>query len=500
MGRENKKISAKVTSAPSVLYNIFMQKKFYITTAIPYVNGRPHIGHALEYFQADTIRRYHQIKGEETCLLSGADENALKNVQAAEKENLDTQAYLDKYAKIWKDSYDKLGVRLDVFQRGSDKKLHWPGVQQLWSRCNKNGDIYKKSYEGMYCVGCESFKTNEELVGGLCPEHQKAPEYVKEENYFFRLSKYQTSLISLIESGKLEIIPENKKTETLSFIKQGLEDFSISRSNKRAKGVGVPVPGDEGQKIYVWFDALNIYMTGVGFGTNEQEWEKWWPADLHVIGKDINRFHTVYWPAMLMSAGVPLPKKVLIHSFVNASGGEKLSKSLGNSPDPFEITDKYGVEPFRYYLLSQIPLANDGNFSVERLTEVYSANLANGLGNLVSRIAKLCETSGENFEEINTDSYNISPQVIDKLNRFQFSEALSIIWVSISDTDKSISDDKPWTLKGEKLKKSLSKHVLCIRQIATDLQPFLPETSDKILKQFSGPTIKSAAPLFPRIQ
>ncbi len=472
-----------------------MARKFYITTAIPYVNGRAHIGHTLEYFQADVIRRYVQLQGIDTLLLSGADENALKNVQAAKKEGLSTKKYLDKYSKIWKDTYELVGVHLDIFQRGSDKKKHWPGVQKLWELCNKNGDIYKKSYEGKYCVGCESFKTEKELVDGLCPIHQKKPELIKEENYFFKLSKYEDQLVELIESNTLEVIPENKKKEILSFIKSGLEDFSISRSNERAQGIGVPVPGDDTQKIYVWFDALNIYMTGIGFGWDEEKFKKWWPADVHVIGKDINRFHTVYWPAMLLSAGIPLPKTILIHGFVNIDG-EKISKSLGNVIDPVEFIKEFSLEPLRYYLLSQVPIDADHNFTIERFKEVYNSDLANGLGNLVSRVAALCEKSNFDFS---TQKQTIDPDIEIPLKKFEFNKSLEVIWNKIKELDMLINAKKVWTLKGAELQKVLDFLVTDIRQIAVDLKPFLPETSEKIEKQFANSKIKSGSPLFPRL-
>ncbi len=470
--------------------------KFYLTTAIPYVNGRAHIGHALEYFQADTVRRYHQLLGEDTLLLSGSDENALKNVQAAQKENIEVQKYLDQNSQAFKDAFENLGVHLDVFQRGSDQKKHWPGVQKLWQLCDQNGDIYKKSYEGLYCVGCESFKTPSELVDGLCPIHNRQPDLVKEENYFFKLSKYQAKLIELIESEQFKITPANKRAEALSFIKSGLEDFSISRSKERAQGVGVPVPGDPEQVCYVWFDALNIYMTGIGFGWDEQFWKKWWPADLHIIGKDINRFHTLYWPAMLLSAGLPLPKEILIHSFINAPGGQKMSKSLGNVIDPFEMVNKYGLEPLRYYLLSQIPIDEDGEISIERFEEVYNANLANGLGNLVSRVAKLCEKNNLTAPEPPTE---FDPKMEKHLKNYHFNEALNHIWSEISDADKQINDQKPWELDGQQAQEVLSKLVAQIQHIAFNLQPFLPDTATKILSQFSG-QIKSSEPLFPRLQ
>ncbi|HCB23006.1 TPA: methionine--tRNA ligase [Candidatus Daviesbacteria bacterium] len=469
-------------------------KKFYLTTAIPYVNGLPHVGHSLEYFQADTVRRYYQLKSYDTLLLSGADENALKNVQASEKEGLPIQQFLDINSKIWAETYEFLGVHLDIFQRGSDQKKHWPGVQKFWKLCQENGDIYKKEYAGLYCIGCESFKTNEELINGLCPTHQTKPELIKEENYFFKLSKYQDKLVQLIENNELKITPDNKRQEALSFIKSGLEDFSISRSNERAKGIGVPVPGDPDQKIYVWFDALNIYMTGIGFGWDDIKYQKWWPADLHIIGKDINRFHTVYWPAMLLSAGLPLPKQILIHGFVNLKG-EKISKSVGNVISPQDVVKEFGLEPLRYFMLSQNPIDSDGDFTFERFKEVYNGDLANGLGNLVARVAKLAENSG--FEVTKTTEI-FDPLVEEKLKEFKFNEALDAVWQDIAALDKKINQVEPWKLEANKLEEFLSESSVKIRSIALTLSPFLPETSQKILKQFSG-KIQSAPPLFPRI-
>ena len=468
--------------------------KYYITTAIPYVNGKPHIGHALEYFQADTIRNYRKLLGDETLLLSGADENALKNVQAAEKENTPIQEFLDRNSQVFKDSYKKLGIKLDVFERGSDKEKHWPGVQKLWELCDQNGDIYKKSYTGLYCVGCESFKTEKELVDGKCPDHLIEPETITEENYFFKLSNYQNKLLELIESNRLQIIPDNKRNEIISFIKQGLDDFSVSRSKERARGVGVPVPNDDSQVMYVWFDALAIYITGIGYGYNDANFNKWWPADMHVIGKDINRFHTVYWPAMLMSSGLDIPKTILIHGFIT-SNGQKMSKTLGNVIDPFEIAEKYGLEPFRYFMLSQIPTDDDGDFTEERFREVYNAHLANGIGNLVARIAKLCEKIGFVNENV---QLSFNPKVMAIIEDCKFNVTLEHIWKKISDLDKEINDKKPWALEEKELHNFLKDATHTISLIGFHLQPFLPETAGKILKQFSG-KIVSGESLFPRI-
>lgn len=478
--------------------------KFYITTAIPYVNGKPHIGHLLEYFQADTIKRFHDILGDRTLLLSGADENALKNVQAAEKEGTPVKEFLDKNSLVFKNAFDFFKVKLDVFERGSDKTHHFPGVQKLWKLCEKNGDIYKKSYTGLYCVGCESFKTPRELINDLCPDHNTKPEEITEENYFFRLSRYQQHLLAIIESGEFAITPDNKKAEIVAFIKSGLEDFSISRSKERARGVGVPVPGDNNQIIYVWFDALAIYLTGIGYGVDDKMFEKWWPADLHIIGKDINRFHTVYWPAMLLSAKLALPKEVLVHGFV-LSGGQKMSKSIGNVIDPFSVIKTYGLEPVRYFLLSQVPIDSDGDFTEKRFKEVYNADLANGLGNLVARVAKLCETAG--FSQMLSPSGQTAHLVHLKdysqaFTQYRFSDALAVVWQKIARLDKYINEAKPWELQkanNPKLKAVLAHSVDQIQEIGALLEPFLPETARKIEKQFKNSTITMLKPLFPRL-
>lgn len=474
------------------------KKKFYITAAIPYVNAKPHIGHALEFIQTDTIRRYHKLLGEDSVSLSGGDENALKNVQAAEEAKVPVQDFVDKNTELFRKLAIALNAEFDVWQKGSDKVHHYLSSQKLWELCKKNGDIYKKKYEGLYCIGCETFYSPEELnENGECFEHPgKKLQRVSEENYFFALSKYQKKLIELIQSDELKIIPETRKNEVLSFLNNPLQDISVSRTNERAKNWGVPVPGDPSQRIFVWFDALNIYQSGVGFGWNEKKYKKWWPADVHVIGKGIIRFHAVYWPAFLLSAGLKLPKSIFVHGYLTVNG-QKMSKTVGNVVDPNEFIEKYGADALRYYLLAKVSPFADGDFSEEKFKEVYNADLANGLGNLVARVAKLLELRDVPLD--NEYPKEFTPDVAGYIESYRFDKALTYIWKWISNLDKYINEKEPW--KKERLHEFVIWDTIIrgIRQIVFDLRPFLPETAGKIEKQFSGPKIKSGPPLFPRL-
>lgn len=470
--------------------------KFYITTAIPYVNAAPHIGFALETIQSDVVARYHRLLGLDVYFSSGSDENSLKNVQAAEIEGLPVQELVDKYAKRFLDLKQALNLSYDVFNRTATE-AHFKGAQKLWLACKKE-DIYKKEYSGLYCVGCEEFYTEDELNDGYCPEHPSIiPEKVSEENYFFKLTNYQKELETLIETDKLKVIPETRKHEVLSFIKQGLRDFSISRSVERAKGWGVLVPNDPTQIQYVWFDALVTYLTALGYGDDEKLFNKYWHKDtqkVHVIGKGIIRFHAVYWIAMLLSANLPLPDCEFVHGYITVNG-QKISKSLGNTVDPFELVEKYGADAVRYYLLREIPAYGDGDFSEEKFKELYNADLANGLGNLVARVARLCEQN--NIKA--TLGSNVWCADLEKfMGEFKFNEALAVIWELITEADKKINQEKPWELEGEKARVVLEDLVKRIQAIGFNLQPFLPQTSEKILTQFSG-EIKSSTSLFPRI-
>lgn len=478
-----------------------MTKRIYLTTSIPYVNAAPHIGHALEFVQADCLARFYRVIGYDVYFSSGADENSLKNVQAAEKEGVAVQELVDKYAKEFENLKEALNLTFDVFNRTS-AKTHFLGAQKIWGLC-KSEDIYKKKYKGLYCVGCEQFYTESELVDGKCPEHLTVPEEVEEENYFFKLSNYQKFLEELIEKDKLKIVPQAKKNEITSFIKSGLEDFSISRSVKRSRGWGVPVPGDEAslpadrQVMYVWFDALVTYLTALGY-PNGDLYKKYWednPNRVHVVGKGINRFHTIYWPAMLESAGVALPTEVFVHGYITVDG-QKISKTLGNGVDPFDLVKKYGNEVIRFYLLREILAWGDGDFSEIRLKELYNGELANGIGNLVARVARLA--ADVNLKLSDRKNYTFYKEVSEQIKSYRFDLAFGAIWDEISKLDKQINEEKPWELEGKELKAVILPIAEKIREIAFNLSPFIPKTSALILDQFTG-EVTAQKPLFPRL-
>ena len=478
------------------------KKKFFITTAIDYVNASPHAGHALEKIQADVIARYHRILGEEVFFLTGTDENSLKNVQAAEKEGISVKKLVDKYAKKFYQLKTALNLTFDDFIRTTEER-HIKGAQKLWIACQK--DIYKKTYRGLYCVGCEAFYKENELENGLCPEHQKRPELIEEENYFFRLSKYQKQLEKLIKNDEIKIIPESRKNETLGFLKSGLEDICISRSIERARGWGIPVPEDSNQVIWVWFDALANYITALGYGSDSKKFQEFWQKNknkLHFIGKGIARFHTLYWPAILLSAKLTLPQTIFIHGYIT-SFGQKMSKSLGNVINPFDLVEKYGVDSVRYFLLREASPFEDLDFTYEKFEERYNADLAKGLGNLIARVITLAQNPKYQIPNSKQILNPKSQKAIDKtkknyyktLDEFKFNEALIAVWDLISFCDKYIEKERPWE-ESKKQKEVISNLLFAIGEIAKLLEPFLPETSEKIIEQLKN---KKSKPLFPKI-
>lgn len=478
-----------------------MKKKYYLTTAIPYVNAKPHIGFALELVQADAIARQKKLDGADVFFLTGTDDNSLKNVQAAEKAGLATKEFVDKNASLFQKLTKDLNISNDAFIRTASD-AHFKGAQKLWAACDPD-DIYKKRYRGLYCVGCEVFYTPDELVDGRCPEHHTVPEEIEEENYFFKLSKYQNKLEKLIADDVYHIVPDSRKKEILSFIRMGLQDFSISRSVARAKNWGVPVPGNPSQIMYVWFDALSNYITALGYVENSAQFKKYWPADLHVIGKGIIRFHAVYWPAMLLSAGIPLPEKLFVHGYVNV-GGEKMSKSLGNVVDPFELIEKYGVDAVRFYLLKHMHPFEDSDFTIAKFEEAHNADLANGLGNLVARVTNMIEKylGGALSPELPV-IHEFQSKVGFFIDQLAFRGALEEVWLAIRDCDELIDKEKPWVLfksDTKRAKNVLGDLALRLYNISIALRPFMPETAGKIEKALTANPIVKYSGLFARIQ
>lgn len=473
-------------------------KPFFITTAIDYVNAAPHVGHAVEKVMTDVMVRYHRLLGDETYYLTGSDENSLKNVQAAEKTGKPVADFVKENAEIFKNLGPLLNLSFDQFIRTTEER-HFAGAQKMWSAF-KSDDVYKKKYRGLYCVGCEEFKMEKDLIEGLCPDHNVVPEVVEEENYFFRLSKYTEKLLQYIEQGRLKIYPEYRKNEVLSFIKMGLEDFSISRSVARAKGWGVPVPGDNSQIMYVWVDALSNYITALDYATDGERYETYWNSDgerVHVIGKGILRFHAIYWPAMLLSAELPLPTTIYAHEYLTING-QKMSKSLGNVIYPDELVARFGVDGTRYLLLTALPYTKDGDLSWEKMTEKYNADLANGLGNLASRVVKLASGLQLKINNVQKEKEAYPEDLKRLLEEYKLSEALQYIWRGVALANKYIDEMKPWELAKTdqaQFETVMQKLLLDIEKIAFSLKPFMPETAEKIERALRA---REIVPLFER--
>lgn len=460
--------------------------KFHLTTSIAYVNGAPHIGHVLEFIQADAVARHHRANGDDVFFLTGTDEHGAKIARAAESAGMTPRAYVDMNAEKFRALREMLDLSWDDFIRTSDEARHFPNATDIWNRIAAAGDLYKKTYEGLYCVGHEAFVTEKDLENGICRDHGVAPEKIAEENYFFRLSKYADKVAELIRSGELKIVPEGRAKEILNFMAQGMDDVSFSRPSKDISW-GIPVPNDPEHTMYVWCDALANYLHPRGK----------WPADLHMIGKDILRFHALYWPAMLLSANLPLPKALFVHGHVTSEGA-KMSKTLGNVVDPVELVLEYGADAVRYYLLREIPATDDGDFSMERFKARYEADLASGLGNFAARVTALAKKYGvgeaASPEEGVRDALKAAEETVDaKMAEYRFHEAMAALWELISFGDRYMSEKKPWekTVGDADRALAVGNALYLLNRIAELLAPFLPNASAKIIAGETGS-------LFPR--
>jgi len=447
------------------------KKKFYVTTPIYYVNDVPHVGTAYCIVSSDIISRWHRLLGEDVFFLTGLDENSVKTYKAAQKlgkgTRTDIQKYTDDMAKKWREVWEKLRIEYNGFIRTSEAR-HKKVVLQFFNEVNKKGDIYKGKYKGLYCEGCEAFITEKELVNGLCPFHKTKPVKLEEENYFFKLKKYQNQVLKYIEKNKDFIKPESKRKEIISFLKSGLKDISISRPDY---GWGINLPVDKNQVFWVWFDALLNYISG----------SKSWPADLHIIGKDILRFHAVIWPAMLLSAGYELPKKIFAHGFLTINR-QKISKSLGNAISPVYLVERYGLDALRYFFAREIPFGEDGDFSEKVLVERYNNELANKFGNLVSRVTGLAEKTGLEKTENKLIKKLKLKEIEKNFENYKFDKALNEIFAFIDICNEYVQSQKIWEAEETKARKQLYELLDCVKAIAILLWPVIPSASEKIAK------------------
>jgi methionyl-tRNA synthetase len=467
-----------------------MNKKFYITTPIYYINDVPHIGHAYASVATDTIARYHRRQSEEVFFLTGTDEHGAKIAEAAAKIDETPQEFVDKLDLKFQAAWKLLNISNDEYIRTTDP-LHGKIVSELVQKLVDRGFVEKRSYEGLYCVGCEKYMKESELVNGLCPDHLKKPVIQSEENYFFKLSSFTDQLKSKIESDEITIRPESKKNEILGKINLGLDDISISRASVEW---GIPFPGDPEQTIYVWIDALINYYSA----TKMYDREKFWPADLHIVGKDIFWFHAVIWPAVLMALDLPVYKKLFVHGYFTVDG-QKMSKTIGNVIKPEELVAKYGADAVRFYVLSAFPFGADGDVSLEKMNQAY-LKLANEIGNLFQRTIAMInkyEINVADHKDEKLEHIDIEPE----MNELQLMEALRKIMLFTEDQNKAIATAQPWVLakegKNDELASFLSKTHSNLLVLADALIPFLPETAEKMRDQIS--TLKPE-PLFPRIE
>lgn len=466
----------------------------YITTAIPYMNGDPHIGHAMDYCLADVCARYYSLRGDKVRLQVGTDEHGSKIWQKAIKSGVSVQDFVNQKTATFVDFIRKLNVSYTDFIRTTDKE-HEKRVQEIWQRLVDH--IYLSSYEGWYCTGCERFITEKEYAenGGVCPDHLKQYEKLKEENYYLKIADFKETIKEAIESDKMLILPEFRKKEILKLLEDS-PDVSISRPKEQLEW-GVPVPGDESQVMYVWMDALANYLTVLGY-PDLDDYKEWWPATAQFVGKDILRFHAIIWPAMLLGLGLELPRAIISHGMVLADG-QKMSKSIGNVVDPVEAMDKYGLDPFRYYFLRHIDTFADSDFTWEKFETAYNNELANDLGNLVQRLAAMCAKQEIVFE---AGDYKFDAEYIELMDKFEYTRAFDYVWEKVQALNKRIDEEKPWVLAKEgktaELDECLTNLVNDLLQVNRELRPFIPATCEKIADVFTGEIKSPEQPLFPK--
>lgn len=473
------------------------KKSFYITTTIPYVNADPHIGFALELVQADALARYHRLIGKDVFFSTGTDEYGQKIWEASQKQGKNVQDYVDYYAQKFFDLKDILNLSYDNFIRTTSKE-NITASQEFWVLCEKKGDIYKAKYTGLYCVGCETFYTEKDLVDGKCPIHLTVPEKIEEENYFFKLSNYKKQLLDYL-SGEKAILPEWRRKEAILFVENAMEDFSISRSKKRVSW-GIPIPNDDEQVMYVWFGAFVNYISTLGWPNNKENFEKFWEhgEKVQMAGKDMVKFQSVMWQGMLMSAGLPNTDTIVYHGFITGEGGIKMSKSLGNVINPNDIVKEYGTDALRYFLLREISPFEDSPFTMERFKEAYNSGLANGLGNLASRILTLSEKYLDKCPEI--PEHSIPQEFKDHLNKFEIQKAVNFAWSKITELDELIQKEEPFKVVKvdlEKGKQMISELAVKLYTIARMMNPIMPETN-VLLKKLIKENKKPEKPLFLR--
>ncbi|MFN8060055.1 MAG: methionine--tRNA ligase [Vicinamibacterales bacterium] len=465
--------------------------RFYLTTAIDYVNSRPHLGHALEKIGADVIARYHRLIGDETRLVIGNDEHSQNVFRRAREQGLDPLVYCDQMETAFRDVWRRLGISYDDFIRTTEPR-HRAAVQKLVERCHAAGDVYEGFYEGWYCVGCEAFKQEKDLVDGRCPIHLTKPEWIREKNYFFRLSAYRDRLLRHYDDHPRFVQPEIRRNELLRLLESGLDDISISRAGQNW---GIPVPFDPASVVYVWFDALINYASAVGYGTDEVVFERWWPANLHVVGKDITRFHAVVWPAMLMSAGLALPEQVFGHGWVHFKG-QRMSKTLGTVVDPLEAADRLGPDPLRLFLVKEIAFGGDGDFSWDRFEERYNADLANNLGNLVSRVTTMIDRYGGGVARAPVvASSTLADRALeavsgaaDAMSSLALERAAQRAFDLVDQTNEYLADEAPWTLardpsRHDRVAQVLAEAAEAVRIAGVLLLPIMPASAAEILRR-----------------